>query len=43
MKCYRCGAELDKKSDVCPGCGANVVTYKKIVIKMKDNKKYFIN
>ena len=31
MKCYRCGAELDKKSDVCPGCGANVVTYKKIV------------
>lgn len=31
MKCYRCGAELDKKSDVCPGCGTNVVTYKKIV------------
>ena len=31
MKCYRCGTELDKKSDVCPGCGTNVVTYKKIV------------
>lgn len=31
MKCYRCGAELDKKGDVCPGCGTNVVTYRKIV------------
>ncbi|ADL34886.1 TPR domain-containing protein [Butyrivibrio proteoclasticus B316] len=30
MKCNRCGAELDK-SDVCPGCGANVRIYKKTV------------
>ena len=30
MKCYRCGAELDK-SGVCPGCGIDVTLYKKIV------------
>jgi tetratricopeptide (TPR) repeat protein len=30
MKCFSCGAELDK-TDVCPGCGANVKTYKRIV------------
>ncbi|MBQ3795698.1 MAG: tetratricopeptide repeat protein [Butyrivibrio sp.] len=30
MKCYRCGAELDK-SDVCPSCGTNVRIYKKTV------------
>ena len=30
MKCNRCGADLNK-SDVCPGCGANVRIYKKAV------------
>ncbi|SFC61268.1 tetratricopeptide repeat protein [Butyrivibrio sp. YAB3001] len=30
MRCYRCGAELDK-SDVCPGCGTNVKVNKRIV------------
>lgn len=30
MKCFNCGAELDKK-DFCPGCGISVRIYKKIV------------
>ncbi len=30
MKCYRCGAELDK-SNVCPGCGTDVRIHKKII------------
>ena len=30
MKCNRCGADLNK-SDICPGCGANVKIYKKAV------------
>ncbi len=30
MKCYRCGAELDK-SEICPGCGTNVRIYKKTI------------
>lgn len=30
MKCYRCGAELNK-DNLCPGCGTNVRIYKKTV------------
>lgn len=30
MKCYRCGNQLNK-SDICPGCGVNVHTYKRII------------
>ncbi|MCR5671284.1 MAG: tetratricopeptide repeat protein [Butyrivibrio sp.] len=30
MKCYRCGAQLGK-GNVCPGCGVEVRTYKRIV------------
>lgn len=30
MKCYRCGAELDK-SGVCPSCGTDVKLYRKTV------------
>jgi tetratricopeptide (TPR) repeat protein len=30
MKCYSCGAQLNK-GDVCPGCGIKVGTYKKLI------------
>ncbi len=30
MKCNRCGTELNK-GDICPGCGANVRTYRRLV------------
>ena len=30
MKCFRCGAVLDK-GNICPACGADVSTYKKII------------
>jgi len=31
MKCYNCGAQLDHSTN-CPGCGANMKIYKKIVM-----------
>ena len=31
MKCYNCGAQLDHSVN-CPGCGANMKIYKKIVM-----------
>jgi len=39
MKCYNCGAQLDHSTN-CPGCGANMKIYKKIV--MASNAYYNI-